>query len=701
MAEKKTLFILIMTLILVAGCVKESYDMSKMSGDIYLSPTLVLPGAKGNVEFSDLVKSSDTVVFDQDNFVRIIYRQDSVINFGLSDLYDFDNMVSFHKAYELGVLSLGSFQGTLSVTLNQITQNLSTALRNQIAALDDGSTHLFPPFPSVNLGERTFSIFPNFESAVLESGYLDISVKNNLTAPVSGLNINLFNSVGHTSVGSLVIPQVLPGQTQTTSVDLSGKTLANSLIAAIVLAGSPGTSTPVIISLNNSGITLTASGRDLKIRSGKVIIPTQAISTLDNKDTIAFDPGFGIELDKIVLSSGNLSYEIQTGASLAASFSMTLPTVLRNNNPVTHTITTGTSSILSGTINFDGTIIDMASDPAQPYNKIPMVYSIQVGSDNVMVNFNSADEITVDFSLVKPYFDYVKGYFGQVEEIIDPDTLDLGVDDLLNHLEGSFLISSPSIKLNYSNSFAIPLKIDFQASGIRGSETVSLGLDPISVAYPKFPESRNAASSIVIDKNNSDLPELISLPPGQVVFSGSAKVNPEGNTGSRDNYIFGESRFLASAEVEVPMELRFTNLQFTDTIDNFLQVDAGSDSPIKPENFQSFEFLLTAKNYFPLGVTTKMSLYDDKTNTIKSTIDATTILEAAPVDANGKSNGFKETTTKLLITKSFFDNVSSADKIIIWFTLNTTANGSVDVKIYSDNRIEFKTAVVVKPEIIL
>ena len=699
MIKKFSISIITAAIIITGGCVKDSYDMNKLSGDIHISPSLVIPGIKGSVTFRDLVKSSDTVVFDQNNFVRLVFKEDSIINLQLSDFYDLDNMVSFSQTYQLGVLSIGSFEGSLSVNLNQITQNMSTALRNQIRALDDGSTHLFPPFPSVDLGERAFSVFPNFDNAVFQSGYLEISVVNNLTTPLSGLNINLLNSSDRTAIGSLTIPPVQPGETQKVSVDLKDKKVTSNVIAAIVLSGSAGTSTPVIISLNNSNIQVTATGKNLKIKSGKIVLPAQNISTLDNKDTISFDPGFGIELDEIRIATGNLSYTIKSGTLLAASVQLILPTVIRGGAQVTHTITTGTGNLYTGNVSFNGTSIDLGSDPAQPYNRIPLNYSIQVGSNGVLVNYNSTDKIQVDLSLVRPQFDYVKGFFGQVSESILPDTLDLDIDDILSHISGTFLISSPSIKLNYSNSFAIPLKIDFQATGKRGSQTVNLGLDPITIASPQYPASRDASSSIVIDKNNSDLPELISMPPGKVIFSGSAKMNPDGNNGLRDNYVFGNSRFLGSVEVEVPLEFRMNNLQFNDTIDNFLKVE-GDNNPIKPENFDKMQLDLTAKNGFPLGVSVKMSLYDSSTKTIKNTVNASALLGAAPVDANGKATGTTETKTSLVINKEFFEAIKSSDKIIIWFTLNTSSNGAADVKIYSDYSISFRTTLMFKPEII-
>ncbi len=699
MIKKLCIAVLAVSAVFVTGCVKETYDMNKLSGEIHLSPNWIIPGVKGNISFSDLVEAGDTVVYDENNFVKLIFKQDSVINLKLADFYDLNNMVSFSRSYQIGVLSIGSFQGTLSVTLNQITQYMSASDRNKIRPLD-GQTVPFPSFSSVNLTEMTFSAFQNFDNAVFQSGYLDITLTNNLTTPLNSINISLFNTPGHTAIGTVTIPPVQPGQTQTSSVDLTDKSVTSSVIAAIVLSGSPGNSNPVLISLNNSNIALTARGRDLKVKSGRIVLPPQIITTLDDKDTVSFDPGSGIELDKIKIITGVLSYTMTSNTALAASVSITLPTMIKDIDPVTYTITAGTASQHTGTIDVSGTTTDLGSDPSQPFNSIPLYYSINVGSNGVLVDYNSTDYVKIDLALDNPDFDYVKGYFGQESETIEPDTLDPDIDDVLNHITGEFLMSSPSIRLNYSNSFAIPVKVNLQAVGKRGSDTVNLGLDPLTIISPTFPASRDVVSTIVIDRNNSDLPELISLPPGKVIFSGSAIMNPDGNTGLRDNYVFGSSRFLGSLEVEVPLEFRMKNLQFADTLDNFLQSDTGDDNPIKPENIKSLEFSLTATNYFPLEVSVKMSLYDETTRSIKSTIDATNLLEAAPVDANGRSNGFSETTTRLKLTGEFFEEIKNADKMIIWFNLNTASSGAVDVKIYSDYKINFKTALIFEPEII-
>lgn len=502
----------------------------------------------------------------------------------------------------------------------------------------------------------------------------------------------------------MTIPAVQPGQTQTASLNLTNQTVTNSLKVAAVLSGSPGNATPVLISLANSGIQITVKGRDLKVKSGRIIIPAQTLTTFDNKDTMTFNPGTGIEVDELKMLTGSLSYHIQSTAPLSASLSVSIPSSLRNNIPINELISVPSGANINGTIPLANSYFDLGNDPKKPYNRLAVEYAININAGSTLVNFNETNMIQMDLQLVNPTFDYLKGYFGQLTENIDPTTMNLDIKDILRNITGTMLISNPSIKFNYMNSFAVPVEFSLNASAKRGTQTVNLGLTPATnnlLTPVGAPVTRDASGVISINKTNSALPALVSLPPEEIVFSGTAKMNPAGDPSHlRNNYVFGNSRFLGSVEVEVPLEFRFNNLQFTDTVDNFLQTSDGStDSPVKPEDFKLLRVDLTAQNGFPLGVSIKMKLYDPVTKTVKSTIDATDLLKPATVDAGGKVTASVESVTKLEFTREFFSNISKADEIIIQFTLNTTGNGASDVKIYSDYRIDFTAALVVKPEI--
>jgi hypothetical protein len=685
-----------MTMVLIsAGCIKETYDMNRFSDKIHYSPTLAIAAVKGDITLSDMVKSNDTIIFDNDNFIRIILRQDSVINLKLKDYYDFNNMVSFSKGYVMGELRLDDFQATIPISLDVISSSFTPALRAQFVARNH-LTLPFPPFPQTDIGEKSFSVFTNFQSAVFSSGVLEISVKNNMPVQLNNIKIKLYNSVGHSQIGNeMIIPAISPGATQSATLDLSGKTVTNALIAAVVLTGSPGTSNPVLIDLNNT-IQVGLYAYNLKIQSGKIIVPQQTLSSLDNKDTVSFDPGSGVEIEKFKVLSGNINYHIISKCNISSSFTVTLPTALQGSTPISKSIQINPNANLTGNISVDNTEFDLSTYPSQKFNKLPVDYSISISSTGTLIEFNKTDSIHLDIEMLSPDFDYIKGYFGKRSEQIDPDSLSTDLDEILDHITGQFHISNPSIKVNYSNSFGIPIEVTLNASGKKNLQTVNLGLAPFTIAYPTL-ATRDVTSSFAINKSNSSLPDLVSLPPSIIRFSGSAKMNPQGSVGGRNNYIFGNSRFLASLEVEVPMELWIKNLQFSDTVDNFLDTGGSDNNSFKPEDIDSLRMNISVQNGFPFGVSLKMMLYDSVKKVVLKTIDSTDILKPAPVDAKGVVSGITESTASIEFTKEFFEAIKEADKIIFVFTLNTSDGGTKDVKIYSNYSISFKASVVVKP----
>src|SRR5664280_96237 len=296
--------------------------------------------------------------------------------------------------------------------------------------------------------------------------------------------------------------------------------------------------------------------------------------------------------------------------------------------------------------------------------------------------------------------DFSKGTLVHKTAIIETGYFDLNIQDALSHISGIFLILNPLFKFNYSNSFPDSVKINLNVTGTGKTSNIKLNLKPFTLAIPNIPVQQEITSSYIIDKTNSNLPQLISLPPEMIAYSGTAIMNSSTKSSQNGNNILGPNHLIGSLEIEIPMDLQINNLQFTDTVDNFIKNNGNSkDNPVKPEDFQLLRINISAKNGFPLGASLKMSLFNSSTNSVLNTVDAGSILGPAPVDANGKVNGVTETSTTIEFTKAFFSSVNNADKIIFWFTLNSTGNGLQEVKIYSDYRINFNASLVVDPVI--
>lgn len=697
--HKQLQLLLAAMLLLTAGCVKETYDMNKLSKKATLSPSLGMAVVKGDVSLADIVKPNDTIVYGSDNLVSVVFTDDSVINMDVNDFYDFGSLVSFNRKYLLGDLVIDPFQASTTYTLSEISAGFTPALQSQFSTLDDGAVHPFPSFPAVPLAEKNLAPFAEFQTAVFRSGYLDVAVQNNLTAPLGSLIIRLYNTSGHTQVGSDVnLPSIPAGQTQTVSVDLSDLSISNALTVGILLSGSPGTTTPVLISMVGSNIKLFVTGRDLKVQSGRVILPQQYITSFNSKDTVSFDPGDGIQLEEVKTVAGDIGYTVKSSAPVKITLNTHLPTILRNGLALSQSLSANPHTTITGTISAANTFFGLGSDAGQPYNRVPMENSLIVTSEGAQVDFNSTDEVTFTIKLLNPEFDYLKGYLGQHTGNIEPDSADMGISDVLDRLSGTFMLASPVVTFSYLNSFSAPIRLELDATGRRGSQKVDMEFQPVMLDFPDAPDQKSISSSFIINNSNSSVPALLSLPPETISYSGTAKMNPAGNTGTRNDYVWGDSRFVASMKVEVPLDLKINNLQFTDTLDNFMKVD-DPDPDFNYSDISEARIEVTASNGFPLGASLEVSLYDTLSHTIKSSVEAKDILAPAPVDATGKSNGVTESKTSVELTSDFFANINTSDRIIFRFTLVSTGEGAKNVKIYSDYRISFKAAVVVKPQL--
>jgi hypothetical protein len=294
--------------------------------------------------------------------------------------------------------------------------------------------------------------------------------------------------------------------------------------------------------------------------------------------------------------------------------------------------------------------------------------------------------------------DFSKGTLTQMTAHIEPDTLNFDIAKILSHITGDFQILNPLMKFNYSNSFKDSIKLNLNISGKRVDRTVDLNLAPFLLAIPDALGQQDTSDSYLIDKTNSSLSEIISLPPEKIYFSGTAVMNSYAKNSQKGNYVLDSNHLLGSIEIEVPLELRINNLQFTDTLNNFLADAFGKGSGLSWEDFEIFRIDFDVKNGFPMGISLEMSLLDSLSHQVISTIGATDLIEPAPIDSDGKAIGVTISSTSITFTSEFFSSIKMADKIIYQFTLNTTDNDTKDVKIYSDYRLDFKAALVMKPD---
>ena len=501
----------ILLLLILQACIKTTVDFDKISGEMELTPSFVIAAVKGEVTLSDIVEPTDTLVIDEDNALRLVFTEESIINYQIEDFYT--------------------------------------------------------SFPTSSYSE----LFPLIQ-----------------------IEIN------------------------------------------------------------------------------------------DINDTIDIDPGDDIKLKEMSVIAGSVSYTITSWCDFETNIEIVFPSIDDGGSPLTTTINIPANDVNSGAIVLDNTIIYLDSDPNQPCNRLPVNYSINPVGAPVL---DPVDSIRIEVLFEEPQFDYMTGYFGTNNVESEKDTLELGLEDLFSRITGSVFLSNPSISVDYTNSFGIPMRVEALVTGVNSEDTISLNRAPEVLLYPTSTNTREVTSSFVINRDNSLLPDLVSMLPDKIILGGSATANFDGET-AQNNIIFGNSGFSADITVEVPLEFRINDLQLSDTTANFL-LDDEEDGGSPLDNLSSLKLTMFIDNGFPLGGSISIVLYDSISGAVLNQIDTGDFFEPAEVDGNGRVTTSTEHTTVVEFTESFLESAGEANSIIFSFMLFTTDHGSKDVKIYSDYSIRF------------
>lgn len=418
--------------------------------------------------------------------------------------------------------------------------------------------------------------------------------------------------------------------------------------------------------------------------SYSVLFPLMQIEISDIDDTLDIDPGDDIKLREMSVSTGSVSYTITSWCDFETNIDLVFSSIDDGGSPLATTVNIPANGVSTGAIVLDNTTIHFDSDPNHPCNMLPINYSIiPVGSPGL----DPIDSIRVDILFEEPQFDYIKGYFGTHIIESEKDTLDLGLEDLFSKITGSVFLSNPGISVDYTNSFGIPMRVEILVTGKNSEEEISLDRPPEVLLYPTSTDTREVTSSFVINRDNSLLPELVSMLPDKIILGGSASANTDGET-AQDNIIFGNSGFSADITIDIPLEFRINDLQLSDTTANFL-LDDEEDSGSPLDNLSSLKLNMFIDNGFPLGGSILIALYDSISGVVLDQIDTGDFFEPADVDITGRVTTSTEHTTEIEFTESFLEAAGEANSIIFSFTLFTTDHGSKDVKIYSDYSIRF------------
>ncbi len=274
------------------------------------------------------------------------------------------------------------------------------------------------------------------------------------------------------------------------------------------------------------------------------------------------------------------------------------------------------------------------------------------------------------------------GNFGQRFFQIPSGSFDFDISGYNKFMNG-FYLTNPKINLIASSTLGIAIDLETDFDGINDhGDLTSLNSPKLAVTGP-VTLGNSKTDTLTFDKNNSTIVDFMAALPTNIMYSGGVRMNPQG--GNLNNFVHRNSRVDAGIQIILPLELRASNLIMEQTLEG---IDFLSDST---NEVTSASLIFFTKNGFPFDVNLSVSILDTATNDSIDGFDLH-LLNAPPVDGNGKVINRSESREVVEISQATLDNLKQTDRLVLRARLQTPQNGQQSVGLFTDNDLEVKIA---------
>jgi len=671
-------------LFVLTACIKDKYKPKN-----FMKPDweqgFGVPVATFNVTLKNLITEDSTLIFNPDSSIKIAFAQDSLAEQSVADIIDIPAQAPTSQDLKLGVIDIDNFTTNRVIALSELVGNLSGPTAAAINAAS-GLTAPFPAMPEQAGGTYPMPALTEFSIVTFATGSLDFNLVNNYPTPLDSLVFELKNT-GGASLGFARFGNVAIGATQLRSIPLAGKAMDNDIEITIVKILSSGNPIPSLISLA-SQLSIAVTGNNLTVIGGVVRIPSQDFAA-DTTD-VDFATTDNEELYTIDLKDGRINFNFQSSISEPIRITVSMPGISKNNIPIRDSIDVASNATTSWVIDLTNSTIDLTTNTAQPYNQIQVIVQAKLISSGTLKPIDSSNAINVSYGFQNIDFSYIEGYFGQKNIVIDPGKLELDLA-FLRELGGDFLFANPDVKLKISNSIGAPIRLGLNMRGISvANGNVDLNATPSLLPFPTIPNT-SANGIVSFNNTNSQIAQLVSLPPDTITYGGNVLLNPAGNVGS--NFLTDNSKIRIDMEMELPLELSAGNLRFADTSD-FDGAGTFGESDGSGLQIVGAKLVLQNTNRFPFDINLDLTWLDSTGTQVYST--TVPFVQAAPVDANGRVNLATRNTATVDLNAAAIQNLKNAKRMALTFRMNTGNGGTTVAKLYTDYSLAIRILIEAK-----
>ena len=558
----------------------------------------------------------------------------------------------------------------------------------------NGQTAEIPEQNQGNLAPVDIDASAFFETATLDSGFLDISIANNLPVNVKLVVFELTNAGDNSQVAYDSFSNIPMNGSVTKRIDLKDKTVTKQLKGSIKRLTTEASNGTVLIDANK--------GVDLKLTVSQ-LRPRYAIAAFPSQNVIEQDEGLtvfmgGAEVKYFKAKAGNLKIHLVSTIQEDMTMYFEIPSATKNGVVLSSVVKLpaakpGGSSTRDEFFDLTNYLIDFRGknpNVKDTVNTFHQILIVRLDSSGRKVAIGLKDSIRLDYRMESLIPDYAIGYMGQSLTQTGDQKAPF---DLFKGLNGDFKFKDFKVSLVVKNGIGADGRVkinSLKGENIFTKNALALNATPLNndilITSPPFVRDAYTESEIVLDAGNSNIKQFMENLPQMLDYNLDMEVNPNGNVSLYKDFVFDNSRVDIFLKVEAPASFSMGEFTLRDTQGIDLKT-MGDVSRIK-----SAKMDVRVRNTFPLGAKLQMNLLDDQLNYLESLdIDPKDqIIEACEVDAKGYPLDAVETVFTLGLGKEKMAALKSAKFIAITTTL--VGSGQMQ-KIYDVSSISVSTVV--------
>ena len=674
-------------LFIFTSCMDENLD--KISSQIIQETQIAIPLMQSSITMFDLLPLDESIVIDDDNFIRIIYSIDSFASVNSDSLLDVENQAPSVRSLALGAIEIEDYLDEFRMTILELSQNIEdTVLGGYFPAgveySNENGSAFFPPIVPQSAGYYSRPGPDAFKFVLVESGLIEISLINEMPVEITRLYMTLMNRVDSSVIGNFNFENVPVNGTQVDGIYIEEQELFNDLLMYVdtfFVEGSgqnPFDESTFVPLSYDQGVDVIVATRDFIVREGLVRFPEEE----GPADTIVVDLEFenGMLLKKMDVDEGDFNCTFESSVKTDINVAFTIPQLKNEFGEVFQFsfIVSNTEEIGAQNSSFamDGYDFDLTGS----INKLDVYFATTVVPTPITdehVLFSELDTVRISVALDNMDFSFIEGYFGQVEKLIEPSEFSLDLN-ALQEIATGIILEDPKITFISENSMGIPFNINLNMEGINEGESISLNGPSIAI-------NSNGVSETEYNNANSQIVDFISLNPQVMVYSGDVISNPEGNTGEL-NFITPGSGLNVGFEMDLPLHLRIEETTLSDTLGFDYKLSAELTSSVE-DYLVSGQLIFSIENEFPFDANVMLYFKDSISNLNLDSLQIN-VIEAAEVNANGVVENAKNTNYTVLLSQEMFSNLLDVNQIVLNAQFSSYDYENTAVKLYTDYELK-------------